>query len=147
MIHDIQTFSRQAIEIFDPPRPGRTAILSFRDPGTDVPIFRRVDRDQICLLEFHDIDTTPPNVDLSGYTLFNASHAERAAAFVQAMDPRVETLLVHCEAGISRSVSAAIAIAHVLRLRPNPMAGRNIYNLRVYSGIKKALTEARALTA
>ncbi len=143
MIRDIQTFSRQGIEIFDPPHPGRTAILSFRDPGTAIPVFRRIDRDRICLLEFHDIDATPPNVDLNGYTLFRPEHAQAAAAFLVRVDPLVETLLVHCEVGVSRSVSAAIAIAHVLHLRPNPMAGKTIYNVRVYSGIKQALSEIR----
>jgi predicted protein tyrosine phosphatase len=50
---------------------------------------------------------------LPGYTLFDSDHAHDILDFVTLHWRRIDTLMIHCEAGLSRSPAVAAAIARL----------------------------------
>lgn len=66
-------------------------------------------------LQFHDIDpprwADSPFHAIDEYRAMHDGHASRIWEFVRDQWPKADTLLIHCEAGVSRSPSAAMAIA------------------------------------
>lgn len=78
-------------------------------------------------LRFHDIDTEDKEEDYKEYirlsnippeALFTEDHAKQILAFVQArlrhLTPPAESILVHCEAGMSRSPAVAAGLAQAI---------------------------------
>lgn len=102
------------------PQPGeRYAVLSFVDVGGEVVQLERmpgfVER-----LVVHADDCTPRNAHsadpLRVLTPLSERQAQQVARFVRANAERVDTLFVHCHAGLSRSPAAAAAIAEALAI-------------------------------
>jgi predicted protein tyrosine phosphatase len=97
------------------PAPGeRYAVLSIVDTAYEPPRIPQregfVDR-----LVVHADDCTPRDRQLAfdGRTLcpLSGDQAAEIAGFVRGVAPRVDTLVVHCHMGASRSPGAALAIA------------------------------------
>lgn len=66
-------------------------------------------------LSFHDIaNERISQTDAYRGLLFTKEQAKEVLDFVKEVLPQIEILLVHCEAGMSRSPAIAAAIAHVL---------------------------------
>jgi len=92
----------------------RTAyvVVSISDPGTRRPRIKRPAgfRD-VLYLQFHDA------VPMSGFTqpddivLMTSDQARQIWDFVLSYEGRVETVVVHCEQGMSRSPAVAAALA------------------------------------
>jgi predicted protein tyrosine phosphatase len=100
------------------PQPGeRYAVLSFIDVGCEPP---RLERHEgfVERLVIHADDCTPDDASFAGRTLCPLSQAQarQVARFVRANADRIDTLLVHCHAGLSRSPGAATAIAEALAI-------------------------------
>lgn len=124
----IRTFSRAGIEAYEPMVP--CAVLSFRDPGTPVPRLPR-GAPALCLA-FHDVDQVPPGADWAAQVrLFDAAMAFSILEFVSGLARQIEVLAIHCEAGISRSVSAGVALRSIYGL-PVPAPAPPALNQRVY---------------
>jgi len=89
-------------------------------------------------LEFDDID-----VEEEPYILFCESQAEKIIDFVEkARDSqKVEGILVHCQAGISRSAAVAKWIAERYQL-PFP-SKYMLYNKHVYRVLRSAMMRRR----
>ncbi len=102
--------------------PYRCAIISITDSGSDKPQFR-----QFCLMsEKHLLRLQFDDVDVSQYTaadleLFDCYpmsdyHAKQIPRFLRSIENEdLSALLIHCEAGISRSISTAMAICDALQ--------------------------------
>ena len=60
-------------------------------------------------LEFYDADLARPEYEPE--FLFNKYHAEQILDFVDEIQDKIELLMVHCEAGMSRSPAVGAAIA------------------------------------
>lgn len=101
------------------------AVISITDPppdGEPAKIKQRWGLQGVLRLEFHDFDTHWDQSTLqTGYQgkrlsewCMTKEHAEQVADFVYLMQGRIHELIVHCEAGASRSPSMAMAIAHVM---------------------------------
>jgi predicted protein tyrosine phosphatase len=87
-------------------------------------------------LKFHDIDRP-----VSGQALFSAGQARRLVDFVLAHRD-VDTICVHCEAGISRSGGVAKALALWLNGNDWTQDDGNLYpNIHVKSTILRTLRE------
>jgi predicted protein tyrosine phosphatase len=89
-------------------------------------------------LEFDDID-----VGEEPHILFNESHAERVIDFVTAVQEshEVEGILVHCQAGVSRSAAVAKWIAERYGM-PFP-AKYMLYNKHVYRVLRSVMMRRR----
>jgi predicted protein tyrosine phosphatase len=130
---------------YRPKQGERYAVLSFLDIGAESPVFPRpegfVER-----LVVHADDCTPEDaqVTFEGHTLCPLSErqAQQIARFIQANVQRIDTLVVHCHAGISRSPGAALAIAEALAVAEVEMLnGEQIApNAHVRSLVSEALS-------
>jgi predicted protein tyrosine phosphatase len=92
----------------------RTAyvVISITDPGSPVPrIIKSAGFRDALRLRFHDAvpgtDTILPN----NVVLMTSDHARQIWDFVFNYQDRVDTVVVHCEQGMSRSPAIAAALA------------------------------------
>ncbi len=102
---------------YRPQTGDRYAVLSFVDVGVEVPHIERrpgfAER-----LVIHADDCMPDDPPFNGRRLrpLSESQAKQVARFVHANANRIDTLFIHCHAGMSRSPGAALAIAEVLAI-------------------------------
>jgi len=81
--------------------------ISIATTADDFPRIRRDYRHDLLQLAFADITIPADN-----YILFHDDHAHDILDFVTRNWEDIDTLMVHCDAGISRSSAVAAAIAH-----------------------------------
>lgn len=103
------------------------AVISITDPGSRPVTFTRSTPVARCDLQFWDVVDGPSE-------LFDAAMAQRAIAFARNECGDATLLLVHCEAGISRSTAMAEALGRIqgvavrhhnaLFCHPNPLVAR-----------------------
>jgi predicted protein tyrosine phosphatase len=125
------------------------AIVSITDPDTDLPAFSpNENRLGILFLQFYDLDDISDQMapkDAQEYLaqfgdgLFKDDQAADIVSFVEGIKDRIKGILVHCEAGISRSAAVAAAIELVVngsnervvsdrRYSPNQYVYRKLLN-------------------
>ena len=109
--------SIQDAQQFLPVQGERYAVLSFIDVGVEVPKIPRREG-LVEHLVVHADDCLPTDPPFNGRRLcpLSEAQAKQVARFVHANADRVETLFVHCHAGLSRSPGAALAIAEALAI-------------------------------
>jgi len=93
----------------------------------------------ILRLEFDDIDMVGDFDAAAPYILFNDTHANKIIEFAKAVrdSHKVEGILVHCQAGISRSAAVAKWIAEQYQL---PFAeSYALYNKHVYRVLRNEM--------
>lgn len=102
-IRNIEVFNReQALAL----APDPTAImLSISAPG-DAPDLDPAAFMSLANFEFHDIIESE-----EGLVSFNETMAQRVLDFVEKHETTAETILVHCDAGLSRSVGVGVFLA------------------------------------
>lgn len=84
-----------------------TAIISITDPEQKpANIFHNANIVGLLRLQFHDEE-----VNQNGFVAMNANDARDVAYFYNSVKKKASFLIVHCEAGISRSAGVAAAIA------------------------------------
>jgi predicted protein tyrosine phosphatase len=140
-ISDAQRYRPQAGE--------RYAVLSLLDVGVEVPRIEAhagfVER-----LVVHADDCTPADAAYTyeGRSLcpLSEQQAKQVARFVRANRDRVDTLVVHCHAGLSRSPGAALAIAEALTIAHVEMINGPavVPNGHVRSLVRQALSRSEA---
>ena len=85
-------------------------IISITDPEQPQAALRNILEYKDCLrLQFHDLDHP-----IEGYKylkMFHKTDAEQIIAFVDKYKDGVELVVVHCEAGVSRSAGVAAALS------------------------------------
>jgi len=91
-------------------------------------------------LQFHDIDLPSIKVNLRDrvkekYICFNDDHAKQIMDFLTEVEDKVEKIIVHCHAGISRSAAVAKFIAEKYSLYFNHQY--SLYNKSVYRICRK----------
>jgi predicted protein tyrosine phosphatase len=125
------------LEVMFLDRPEPHAVISIREPGSDQPAIPRNEHCRgILRLSFHDVDR-----EADGKLLFTAADAREILAFVTRVRPEIETLVVHCEAGISRSAGVAAALAKVYDGSDGFFFEHYIPNRLVYSTLLRAWQE------
>jgi predicted protein tyrosine phosphatase len=119
-----QVFAKQ-IE----PLPNR-AIISITEPDQFVTFEKEW---QNCLrLYVHDIDKS-----LEGYKLFGKDEAKQILDFYLGLPDEVDSLIVHCLAGVSRSAGVALALSNIFELELLN-SNYSCYNRHIYTTIHKA---------
>ncbi|MFI5340708.1 MAG: hypothetical protein ACHQ7N_12830 [Candidatus Methylomirabilales bacterium] len=84
-------------------------MVSITDPGSRPAALHDPACVAVLRLEFHDLDELP---GFGGaFVLFTPEMAAQVAAFVEQWRDDVSRIVVHCEAGISRSCAVASALA------------------------------------
>jgi predicted protein tyrosine phosphatase len=106
-------------------------LISIRSPGIeDIDIVPNDNMLAVLPIAFHDTDKDYFNeamgISLTAITLF---HARKIKAFVDEWKDKVEAIVCHCEAGISRSSGTAAAIAVYL---DGPGADVDIFDNKKY---------------
>ena len=111
-------------------------VISINDPGESMPPLE-YDRNRIDILPLyvHDIDSV--NLEEKGYVLFNKSHAEDIIEFSERYKDKVNTIVVHCGAGISRSAGVGAALLRIYNGSDEEIFGSSRYipNRHIYNTI------------
>ena len=111
------------------------AVVSITNTG-DKPANLSSNWKRVLPLQFDDVDG--PH---EGSVEMSASHAREIVRFVREVAPRVEVLLVHCHAGLSRSAAVAKFVADEFELEfPESYA---LYNRFVYRQLNRVLWAER----
>ena len=113
-------------------------IISITDPDSDLPKFApNENRIGILFLQFHDLEDISADMTLQdaveyitefGLGLFSDKQATQIVDFVEGIKDTAKGILVHCEAGVSRSA----AVAAVIELMLNG-SNERVFNDRRYS--------------
>lgn len=114
-------------------------VVSITDPGSQDVVFQKDDnRKAVLSLQFHDVDRIMP-----GVLAINAEQGEQIWAFAKENAQRVELIVCHCEAGISRSAGVAAALSKAFNDDDKKFFESNRYlpNRRAYRAVLKASQE------
>jgi predicted protein tyrosine phosphatase len=87
------------------------------------------------VMRFDDLDTEVDSVDNREPVLFNDSMANEIIDWLEANKNNIKTLVVNCNAGISRSAAVAKFVADIYKLDFNEKY--SLYNKHVYSTLRK----------
>lgn len=144
---------RKAESIIDPDRRDERVVISITTPGTPKKstgycckaILHDPSWKDILRLEFHDTDPKKKGAknqeeDIQVLKLFSESQAVEIMNFLKIHENDIDTVVVHCEAGISRSGAVAKFIAYLYGLRfPETY---QLYNNHVFSTLLKVYGES-----
>jgi predicted protein tyrosine phosphatase len=128
---EIFVYSRNA---FDAARPHEAPhiVISITSSPDDV---ARVRANMACrgILRLSFPDADAPSERFSEHELFTPEQAAMIWNFVDEHRPHIERILVHCDAGVSRSAAVGAALARVLNGDDAEFfGGRYRPNMRVY---------------
>ncbi len=106
MEFNVYSRSRAKKESYKLDKP--TIIISITDPDKEINIFaKNPNLVNVCRVSFDD---TEPDVLIRGEILMTEKDAAKIKDFVMEYKDKVEQIIVHCEAGISRSAGTCAAI-------------------------------------
>ena len=91
--------------------PDKYVTISITDPGSRPAVLTDPACVAVLRLEFHDLAERPSWPGSDGLVLFTPEMAAQVAAFAERWRSAVSRIVVHCEAGISRSCAVASALA------------------------------------
>ena len=136
---EIFVYSRAAIETVAPHEVPHV-VISITSASSDVArVLRSPSCRAVLRLVFADIESPVPDVDI-----FDEQLARRIWGFVREHQPHIERILVHCDAGRSRSPAVAAALSRVLlgddaeyfrRYEPNRLVYRLMLEARSQRGM------------
>lgn len=116
------------------------AVISIREPGSDLPLIAENDLCRgVLRLSFHDLDQ-PKGPESE---LFTPVHAREILAFVDLVRRDIEALVIHCEAGISRSAGVAAALSRAFFGEDRYFFDHYIPNRLVYSTLLRVWHETQ----
>jgi predicted protein tyrosine phosphatase len=141
-------YSRRAVELIDPHEVPHI-FISITTPGDPQGLAKLPENQRtlgVLRLSFHDFDSIADDVLKSmeeeegmKYTLFGPSEADQVVNFVDEHLVYAKALIVHCDAGVSRSPATAASIAKCFYKQDDSMFFKRYHpNMRVYRGILEA---------
>lgn len=114
-------------------------IISVHTPG-DKPVKLKTNDKTLDELHMCFYDLSSDSYDehewLDKTLLFNATHADEILAFVR-MNPSADAIIVHCDAGLSRSPAIAGALSKIMNNDDTVYFKKYHPNTRVYKTILK----------
>lgn len=152
---DLFVYSRRAIESVTPHEVPHV-IISITSSSDDLARFPEGDQCQ-GILRLSFVDAEAPSDRYAESELFSDQHALRIWQFVLMHRADIERVVVHCDAGVSRSPAVAAAIAKVLtgddaeffggRYRPNLRVYRTLLESNSTLGATSPIEPAQVVTA
>jgi predicted protein tyrosine phosphatase len=138
---DIFVYSRSALDAVRPQEVPHV-IISITSSPEDVARLRSNDMCRgVLRLSFPDAEV--PSTLHAEANLFSQDQARKVWTFVEEHLPEIQRIIVHCDAGVSRSSAVAAALARVLNDDDAEFfGGRYRPNMRVY----RSLLETRPLS-
>lgn len=135
---NIRVMSQDEAINFLPAHDRKTAIIRIHDPEEPVRLLKYESSfaDELYVF-FHDVRN--PLVDSSGHVKKMSLHdAYRILLFVKNYRRSIDTLVIHCHAGVSRSATVALAVCWYLELNDEELlnSGQYCFNtlmLRAFS--------------
>jgi len=128
---EIFVYSRDAFEAVRPHEVPHVVISITSSPDDAVPPRPNAACRGLLRLSFPDAEA--PSERFSEGELFSRAHASQIWEFVDLHRSRIERIVVHCDAGVSRSSAVAAAIARVIHGDDAEFfGGRHRPNMRVY---------------
>jgi predicted protein tyrosine phosphatase len=137
--------SRQIAEAFMPGTGGFRHLISIADP--DVSPELRPGWQGVLPLRFHDLNAKESYASKRPYAVYpDESACQQIIAFACDCLDRGENVLVHCEAGVSRSAAAALALEALgFELWNRQRANfANVYMLELFSNLLGVRLQAPA---
>ena len=135
MIKEFYVYSRQMIEYIEP-HDVPHVVVSITTPGD--PAGAKIKTNEHTLkvlrLSFHDLDHYFPGIEEYEADLFQPAQARLILALVKAY-PEAQRLIVHCDAGLSRSPAVAAAFSKILIGEDAEFFKRYHPNMKVYRTI------------
>ena len=108
-------------------------LISIFNPGDRVPIFTSKLCKSVLELDFHDVeDITKDKVH------FDMSMADKIIDFVNKNLVGTQLIVIHCQAGVSRSVAVASALSKILNHVDDDIFSKGSPNMLVYLSILEA---------
>jgi predicted protein tyrosine phosphatase len=139
MIAQFNVYNRQMIELIEP-YDDPHLIVSIRTPGDPKEVRLPLNAHTLGVvhLQFHDLnDAAMAHVEIRDQyeaQCFNQDHARQILWLVKAF-PTAERLIVHCDAGLSRSPAVAAAFSKILTGDDSRFFKQYSPNSRVYRSI------------
>ncbi len=138
MIKDFYVYSRQMVELIEPHEVPHLVVSISCPRDEDAKIKTNEHTLKVLRLQFWDFDKVPPGHEEAGLSkdseCFQPAQARQILALVKTY-PEAQRLIVHCDAGHSRSPAVAAALSKILvgddadyflRYRPNMRVYRTI---------------------
>lgn len=142
-LKNVQFMPRVQASVIIPSR--NHGMISISCPSDPAELNQLWTRERLLRLQFHDADDEG-NINLMlgqkvmgtiGAKLFSQSDAKQVIEFAENLKNQVDTIFVHCDAGISRSAAVAKFIAEMYSLRfPESYM---LYNKYVYRVLRNTL--------
>ena len=130
-------YSRAMIEAIEPHEEPHLMISVTSAPTDQARLRRSAMRRGVLRLSFLDADA--PTAEMPEEQLFSQEQAAAVWSFVANRAADIRLIVVHCDAGVSRSAAIAAALAKVLRGDDAEFfAGRYRPNRRVYRAVLEA---------
>ena len=100
---NIKVFSREnCIKYVKKNKNNNRAVISITDIKSELP-FKLAEESAVLFLQFDDEEC--------GERAMTQQHANTIASFIKSLNGNVDEIVVHCEAGVSRSAAVAAAIS------------------------------------
>ena len=100
---NIKVFSREnCIKYVKKNKNNNRAVISITDIKSELP-FKLAEENAVLFLQFDDEEV--------GERAMTQRHANTIVSFIKSLNDNVDELIVHCEAGVSRSAAVAAAIS------------------------------------
>jgi len=136
---DIFVYSRPAVERISPHEVPHIfiSITTPNDPEGLAKLPEVENTLGVLRLSFYDLDM--PKGDATEADVFNAEHGDQVVNFVDLHRSKAERIIVHCDAGHSRSPAVAAAVAKMFYGQDDtPYFKRYRPNMRVFRGVLEA---------
>ena len=142
---DIYVYSRQALDAARPHDVPHLVISITSSPDDVASLRSHPARLGVLRLSFPDVEL-PSELYAEG-VLFSREHATQVWAFVEEHRAKVERIIVHCDAGKSRSPAVAAALARVLDGDDASTFGGRYHASSAARGFARQSVEARPAAA